>query len=316
MSARLTRSAAAVAASALLGSAALAFPATAGAATPAKPALQLSIIPTASGTALKPGGAARTEIVKVTNTTGKAQQFSTELVGLPAGAVYLRSGELTASAAALGRTPVTTTDFRAQAPGYVGMFAPKGSKTGVYTLAAHASFGWKLSVAATKAWPLNDGLLHLFVGVREGVRGPVLYKDVDFTLAKGTGGPMDESLKGDASLSPGRPAYETVTLTNRTGADLEQSWSILADLGQPNGAQLADDVWVGSAAKGHWQRLGVHDLVVNGLRAGASATFRLRVRVLSYTAKTPQVFTRLQLLDWDGVVTPTDPFAGLTVHRA
>lgn len=97
MSARPTRSAATVAATALLGSAALAFPAAADAATPAsapKPALRLSVAPTAPGSWLRPGGAARTEIVKVTNAAGKAQKF----VGMTAGFVgrLRRQGPLAA----------------------------------------------------------------------------------------------------------------------------------------------------------------------------------------------------------------------------
>ncbi|WP_042420546.1 hypothetical protein [Streptacidiphilus anmyonensis] len=321
MSARKVRSAArsaaaAVAASALLGSAALAFPGVAAAATPAKPPLQLSVTPTAPGTALNPGGAVRTEIVTVTNTTGTSQPFTTELAGITQGAVNLRSGELTASVTALGRTPTTISSFKAQTPGYVGLFVPKGSKTGVFTVPAHATFTWKVSVAATKAWPLNDGGLRFIVGVNEGSRYPVQDKQVDFILAQRADGPMVESLRGDASLSPSRPAYATVTLTNRTGADLRQTWSILPDLGRPQGAELALDVWVGSAAQGHWQSTGGRDLVVNGLRASASATFKLRVRVVAYTAKTPVVFTQLTLINWDGVVTPSDPFLGLTVRRA
>ncbi|WP_042383914.1 hypothetical protein [Streptacidiphilus melanogenes] len=318
MSARLTRPvAAAVAASALLGSAALAFPAAANAATPApaKPALQLSVTPTAPGTALKPGGAARTEIVTVTNTTGVAQRFSGNLAATAKGAVHLAAGEVNATVTALGTTPATTTVFHAQTPGYTGGFYLKNDMWGVFTLPAHATFTWKLSVVATKAWPLNDDVLRFDVGVNRGTELSVK-KEVDFTLAKGTGGPMVESLQGDGSLSTRRPAYESVKITNRTGADLKQGWWFLPLVSQPTGAKLAVDVWVGSAATGHWQTTTNHSVLVNGLRAGSTATFELRVRVLDYTAKTATVASRLELLNWDGVANPATPFIPLTVHRS
>ena len=318
MTARVNRSVAAtVAASALLGSAGLAFPATANAATTpaAKPALQLSVTPTAPGSWLQPGGAARTEIVKVTNTTGKAQMFSGDLVALTEGSVFLRAGELKASVTPIGRTPATETDFAPETPGYVGAFFPQHSKWGSFTLPAHATFEWKVSLAATKAWPLNDGVLRFQVGVGQGSPASHVDKETDFTLAHRADGPMNESLLGDMNLSTRHAAYETVKLTNRTGADLKQTWAILPDLGQPKGAELTVDVWVGSAAKGHWQSLKGHDLVVNGLRAWDTATFKLRVRVLDYMARTATLSSGIRLINWDGLVSPAGPYLPLTVHR-
>ncbi|SEL38092.1 hypothetical protein [Streptacidiphilus jiangxiensis] len=320
MSARINRSVAAtVAAAALLGSAALAFPAAANAAAPApaatKPAaLQLSVTPTARGSWLQPGGATRTEIVKVTNTTGKAQRFMGNLMATTEGAIYLRAGELKASVTALGKTPATSTVFQPQTPGYAGVFYATGTQFGAFTLPAHATFAWKLSVAATKAWPLNDGVLRFDVGVNRGTDLSVK-KEIDFTLAKRTDGPMNESLHGDTSLSARHAAYETVTVTNRTGADLKQSWWFLPAVQQLNGARLAVDVWVGSGANGHWKTVTGHSLLVNGLPAWASETFKLRLRVVDYTAKTATVSTQLSLINWDGVVNPAGPVIPLTVHR-
>jgi hypothetical protein len=127
-----------------------------------------------------------------------------------------------------------------------------------------------------------------------------------------TGGPVLEKLTGDNSLSVGHPAYELLTVTNRTGAALKQSWQMLPWIDAKPGAQLAVDVWVGSAAKGHWQTL-TRDLNAAGLANGASKSFELRVRVVDYNEKNGYVRDQLEITNWDGNVIPT-PHTALLVH--
>ncbi|MEY9870555.1 hypothetical protein ABH931_000009 [Streptacidiphilus sp. MAP12-33] len=311
MSARLTRSAAAtVAAAALLGSAALAFPAAANAATATPPALRVSFTPT-TGAAITPGGAARTEVFKVTNTSGKAQKFDGLLSVMAQGSVYLSHGELNGSVTALGRTPATGSLFESQTPGYIGIFHPAGTKWGYFTIPAHATFSWKIALAATKAFPRNDKGIEVAVGaVGPGPVRPSI-ATVGIKVGKGTGGPVVEKLTGDTSLSVGHPAFESLTVTNHTGAALNQAWLMEPMLQQAPGAKLAVDEWVGSAAKGHWQPF-AKDLNAAGLANGASKTFELRVRVVDYTVKAP-VKDVLWIMNWDGSAVPV-PHQALLVH--
>jgi hypothetical protein len=315
MSACITRSVAAtVAASALLGSAALAFPATANAAAPTpKPILQVTATATAPNARLQLGGAARTEILKVTNATGKAQKFHGELSANAGGAVYLQSGELVGNVTALGKTPATNSIFVSQSPGYLGAFYPKGHKFGTFTIPAHTTYSWKIAIAATKSFPLNDNLLFVHAGAfLPGASAPG-FATVEYKVGNGhTGGPVLENLWGDVELTAyNHPAFEFLTVTNHTGAALK-SWSMMPWLVQKPGAQLAMDVWVGSAAKGHWVPL-TNDLSAAGLANGASKTFQLRVRVVHYNPKAGQIHDMLEVMNWNGDVVPA-PHIGLTVH--
>jgi hypothetical protein len=300
MSARITRSAAAtVAASALLGSAALAFPAAANAATPAQPALRMSLTVTAPGAALQPGGAARTEIFKVTNNGSKSQKFTGELLAFGDGAVFAGSGALKESVTALGRTPATATTILPQTPGLVGGFYPKGTKWGLFTIPAHTTFSWKISTAATKAFPLNDKGVDLRVGLMGPGDTAPAYVDGFIKVGSGrTGGVVNEYLWGDASLSLGHPAYDTLKVVNRTGAYLN-AWQVQPWIMQARGAQLATDVWVGSPAKGHWQQF-TGALNAGDLANGHAKWFKLRIRVVSYTTKNPAVWDEMFIENHDG----------------
>jgi hypothetical protein len=102
-----------------------------------------------------------------------------------------------------------------------------------------------------------------------------------------------------------------LTVTNHTGATLP-SWQMLPWINQKPGARLAVDVWVGSATKGHWRAL-TSDLNAAGLANGASKTFELRVRVLSYNGKT-NVHDVMYVENWDGAVAGGAPQWGLLVH--
>ncbi len=264
-------------------------------------------------------------VFSVTNNTAKPQKFEAGVGALPQGALYLDGGQLALQVAPLGRTPATSTDFMAQAPGYMGVLYPRGTAFGSdFTVPAHASFSWRLSLAATKAWPANDNGFTLDA-FAESPNSPAVSESTSFfKVGKATtGGPIVERLSGGTVVAPGRPAYETLTVTNRTGAALATAWDDLAYINVPATAKglagaLATDVWVGSAAKGHWQPVQNTGLLnaPRGLANNATATFRLRVRLVDYTTTAASFRTGFYVLNLAGNATwATSDHQNLTVYR-
>ncbi len=301
------------------------LPTAANAATPAaaKPALSTSVSRPAG--ALLPGGRAESVVFSVTNNTAKPQKFEAGAGALPQGALDLAGGQLALQATPLGRTPATSADFQDQQPGYMGELYPRGTAVGSYfTIPAHASFSWRLSLAATKAWPANDNGFTLDTfAVQPNSFAPSESRSF-FKVGKATtGGPIVERLSGGTVVAPGRPAYETLTVTNRTGAALATAWDDLAYINVPATAKglagaLATDVWVGSAAKGHWQPVQDSNLLnaPRGLANNATASFRLRVRLVNYATNTASFTAGFYVLNLAGNATwATADHQNLTVHR-
>ncbi|QMU75784.1 hypothetical protein GXW83_08565 [Streptacidiphilus sp. PB12-B1b] len=123
------------------------------------------------------------------------------------------------------------------------------------------------------------------------------------------------------SVAPGRPALETLTIANHTGAAINEPWeAVIDDDGQGFAGQvrLAYDEWVGSAAKGHWQALSGYNagnLTVNGIGVNATDTVKLRIRLVAYTAKAGSGTVPIQVVNFDGITTG-NLNRMLTVHRA
>ena len=301
------------------------LPTAANAATPAaaKPALSTSVSrPTGT---LLPGGRAQSVVYSVTNNTATPQKFTVGAGAMPQGALDLVNGGLSLQVTSLGRTPATSADFISEAPGYMGAFYPKGTAVGsAFTVPAHANFSWRLSFSATRAWPANDNGFTLgSLLATEHSTGPSEISTF-FKVGKATtGGPIVESLSGGTVVAPGRPAYETLTVTNRTGAALADAWNDLAYINVPATAKgldgaLATDVWVGSAAKGHWQPVQGTSLLnaPRGLAENATATFRLRVRLVDYATKAASFPAGFSVLNLEGNATwATADHRNLTVYR-
>ena len=139
---------------------------------------------------------------------------------------------------------------------------------------------------ATRAWPVNDTGFAFEVGVLSQSPFVITKQSVPFPVGTAkTGGPINESLTGGTKVAPGHPAEETFTVTNRTGARIDQPLDIQPQFFAPSGVGLALDEWVGSAAHGHWQAA-TQITVPRGLVNGATDTFRLRIRVTEYRAAT------------------------------
>jgi hypothetical protein len=268
------------------------------------PALALALTEQDPHQTLQPGGLATTVIMKVTNTTGKAEQFTSQVSLWPRGALTLTHGDVSVAFTPVGAAP--------------GLRASGNSRSHAVSIPAHATFTWKAEVRATKAWPRNDDGLGFEVGVLG--QNPFVINKQMVWYAVGhakTGGPVITALTGATRLAPGRPAVEKLTVTNRTGARIDRSLTIQADVFGSNAARLAIDEWVGSANKVHWQPLNGRNLVIQpGLANGVSATFSLRVRVTAYTAPTSSVHANLLAMDQDTTGPGTSAVQPLTVLRS
>jgi hypothetical protein len=267
------------------------------------PALALSLTEQNPHQVLQPGGPAATVIMKVTNTTGKTEQFTGQVGFWPNGALVLTQREVSVAFTPVGAAP--------KLPGSNGW-------SRAIPIPAHATFTWKAAVRATKAWPRNDAGLGFEVGVLG--QSPFVINKQMVWYAVGhakTDGPVVTALAGATRLAPGRPAVEKLSVTNRTGARIDQSLALQADTFAGTGTRLVIDEWVGSAAKGHWQSLNGRNLVVpSGLANGASADFTLRVRVVSYSALTSSVHAGLVVMDRDTTGPGTTADQPLTVLRS
>lgn len=281
MSVRLRSVAATVAAAGLLTVGATVLPTAANAAIPAAAShspIAVSLTKLTPRKALQPGGAAESVILKVTNTTGKAEALRNgQIAVVPQGALGLPAGSVTAKVTPLGHTPATTSRSVFEWPGLVGAFYPKGHQTGTFSLPAHATFAWKISLAAAKSFPLNDNAVRLDAYIAEG--NSFSNRSVDIKVGDHhTGGSVYTSVWGSDKVAPGKSAFDWITVTNRTGAPLK-GWPVFATTDWVSGAKLDTDVWVGSVTKGHWESYS-HALTLPRIANGASYTLKIRVRAV------------------------------------
>ncbi|WP_042366221.1 hypothetical protein [Streptacidiphilus neutrinimicus] len=278
-------------------SAAVALPGAAQAAQPAKAAAAKSPLVMTLGRIqpgpLVPGGAAKVFDLSVTNTSGKAVAFGSEIGGGPHGALSVDGTDVKLSVTPV-HAPATTVEFGGQDGGLLGFLYPKhGPVNGAFTLPAHATYTWKVSLAATKAWPVNDDRLFLGFNV-SAQNGQGWSADRQLNLQVGTahtGGPIVQTLTGGNVVAPGKPLVLRYTLTNHTGAAVAQPLQpgVLEELpgsGSLN-ATLVYDLW----ENGRWVQIGTDGAGLPKLPAhwanGASASYTVRVRVTHWDAGAP-----------------------------
>lgn len=253
---------------------------------------------------LQPGGNPQIFALTVSNNSDKAQPFAPEFTGKATGALALSGSVATLTlAGTAGGAPASTVDLGTQDSGLLGFLNPAGARQGQpFSIPAHATYTWNLALGVTKQWPANDDGLALSVngnGTRVG--SGVL----DFPVgAGGTGGPMAETLSNTGStVSPGHPLETTLTITNKTGAALAEQWPNEIVYGadrkgeNSNGVTLVTDVWDGTK----WQQLaqdGSLPTIEAGFANGASVSYKLRVRVLSYDSAAASV--PVSMFVWGG----------------
>ncbi|MEY9847637.1 hypothetical protein [Streptacidiphilus sp. MAP5-3] len=299
-------SAAVVAAAAAVVLPGVAQAAQTGAGTAAKSPLVLTLGRMQAGP-LMPGGRAEVFDLSVSNTSGTDVAFGSELGGGAHGALPVGDNQVT-----LGMTPVhapaTALTFGGQDGGLIGSFYPKGGQFGdAFTLPAHATYTWKVTLAATKAWPVNDDRLQLGFNIGTG-GGATVAKQLDLEVGTAkTGGPIVQTLTGGGSaLSAAQPLVMRYTLTNRTGAPVAQSLQpgLLTTSYEsvPLTASLAYDLWQND----RWVPLGTDSAGLPAIPAhwanGASVSYTVRVRVAGWDAGTGKGDTL-------GVEASYDPFA-------
>lgn len=253
--------------------------------------------------ALIPGGAAETFTVTATNNTATAQKFTAQAGGKSTGALPLAAEDVTFQATAIGSTPATDGSLNNQDGELLGAFYPAGGRFGdSFTIPAHAAYSWKLSLAATKAWPRNDGDLKFYVEGNEDSTSGTL----DFKVGDGSsGGPVIQTINGGDTVAPGQPAYEYLNVTNDTGAPLGKDWTDRLSFSSidPNGNQtffqqvtLRTEVWNGQA----YVPVAVGDplpALSKDLAPGATAVYRIRVDLVKYAATTAAGQLRLNADD-------------------
>ncbi|RAG84861.1 hypothetical protein DN069_14755 [Streptacidiphilus pinicola] len=277
-------------------SAAVALPGAAQAAQPqqaaaAKSPLVLTLGRIQSGP-LMPGGRAKVFDFSVTNTSGKAVPFITELGGGAHGALGIDGSDVKLNVTPV-HAPATTVEFGGEDGGLLGFLYPKhGQVNGPFTVPAHATYTWKVSLAATKAWPVNDDRLDF--GFNVGTDNSRQWASRELNLKVGTartGGPIVQSLTGGSVVAPGKPLVLRYTLTNRTGAAVTeklQPW-VMEQLTAPGqlDATLAYDLW----QNGRWVPVGTDGAGLPVLPAhwanGATVSYTFRVRVAHWDAGAP-----------------------------
>jgi hypothetical protein len=322
----------AISAALLSTGAAVALPAAANAAAPVGPTLPIAVSVTADapGKALQPGGPAETVTIKAANTTAKTADINLEDVGVWSGPLALKPGSLSVQVTSEGATPASGYSFNQGWPGasFFGLNAtvfPKGHPNAAFTIPAHTTFEWKVSVAVNKNWLVNDGVINVAAGFEE--QGKTLHGHGNYgaqlKVGNGkTGGPVTVSLAGGTKLAPGHPAWEKLTVTNHTGATIAEPLKFLpqavafAQIGQ---VDLKLYQWVGATAKAkaHWQDITKSGLTIpSGVANNASASAWFQIRVVSYTAKAPSEQGQIWAYSPQILPTPqTMPFERLTVLR-
>ena len=276
--------------------------------------------PTPAGS-LTPGGAAESFTVTAANNTATAQEFTSEAGGSTTGAIPLNTAAVAFQATAIGATPATGGSLNSEDGELLGAFYPAGGHFGdSFSIPAHTTYSWRLSLAATKAWPLNDADLKFFVEGNSATVAPVF---TTFEVGDGTtGGPTTQTFDGAGIVAPGQPAYEHLTVTNHTGAALGQDWTDHLDFSSvdPTGVQtffnevtLQASVWNGTAYA-PVPADGVLPALSKDLAPGASTVYRIRVDLVKYSATTEGGELRLNAGDETG--NPADGTSTvLTLHR-
>ncbi|MFF3911532.1 hypothetical protein ACFYZJ_37645 [Streptomyces sp. NPDC001848] len=294
---RLAGTATVVAATA--ASAALALlPGTANAATQSTTANPLTITATpAQPGPLLPGGAAKSFDFTVTNHSGAAIAMNGELSGAAHGALPLTDGDVKLSVRAV-HAPATTSVFGSQDGGFIGSFYPKGGHWGsTFKLPAHSSYTWKITVAATKAFPINDDRLEIGFGAVADKGRNVAERAMPFHIGAfnlHNGGPIVTEVSGGKSLTAKQPLTLDVSFTNRTGLPLAKKvypWIGQGSRSPLSGVTLAYDLWDGK----RWVSLGKGDAALPVLPAhmanGATVHDKVRVRIAGWnnTARSGQI---------------------------
>ncbi|MEY9874069.1 hypothetical protein ABH931_003563 [Streptacidiphilus sp. MAP12-33] len=270
-------------------SAAVALPGVAQAATPRSP-LVVKLGQVQSGP-LMPGGRAKVFDLSVTNTSGKAVAFTDEIGGSAHGALSLDGTDVRLNVTPV-HAPASTLEFGGQDGGLLGFLYPKhGPVNGAFTLPAHATYTWKVSLAATKAWPVNDD--RLFFGFNLDTKdGREVSRGLDLKVGTArTGGPITQTLTGGNVLSPGKPLVLHYTLTNRTGAAVTQTlepW-IIEQL--PGGGSSAATIAYDLLEHGRWVQLDTDGAGLPKLPAhwanGQSVSYTFRMRLVRWDAGAP-----------------------------
>jgi hypothetical protein len=264
------------------------------AATPAaapQPAVKVTLGAPAPHGPLMPGGKAETFTVTATNTTGKAQAFEPTLFGEAQGPLGLIRSDVKIGVTAV-HAPATALSYGTQDGGILGAIVPKGGKLfdSYFTIPAHTSYTWKLSIAAGATWQVNDNALRFNVGGLTPKQTTLRGQGLTLKVGKAhTGGPVTVSFGGANKLVLDKFENVDLTVTNHSGARLGLPIGEELDFGAYSvhgkvyklGAASAD---IQVLENGHWVTLGKNQALpmLAGLANGASHTFHLRVRLTSF----------------------------------
>jgi hypothetical protein len=262
--------------------------------------------------------------IKATNTTGRTGDINLEDVGAWSGPLALKPGSLSVQVTSVGATPASGYTFQGgRGTALFGLDAtvyPKGHPDAAFTIPAHATFEWKVSVRVAGNWLVNDGVITVGAGFEE--MGKTLHGHGNYSaqlkVGNGkTGGPVLVSIAGATKLAPGHPGWEELSVTNHTGARIAEPLTFLPQAVAFGGqVQFKLYQWVGTTAtaKAHWLDITKSGFTVpGGLANNASAWFQ--VRVVSYTAKVASEQGRIGLWSPQILPTPQMSFEQVTVLR-
>ncbi|MHA6761903.1 hypothetical protein [Streptacidiphilus sp. PAMC 29251] len=196
----LTATVAVTGASALLPTAAYAAPA------PVSPLTMAITGPGSNWVPIRPGSN-DTEYftVEVENTSGSAQPFTANIGGNADGALSLGAQDVSLTVAPQLQAPATGSELEGQDGELLGAFYPQGGHMGDhFTIPAHSTMAWLVSLTAHQSWPVNDSGLRLSFGGAAGSAGATLRKSIDIPVGSAhTGGPVLETLSGGSTVAPG-----------------------------------------------------------------------------------------------------------------
>lgn len=252
---------------------------------PAKAASPLTLKLGAPGTAPILPGHSRSITATVENTGNKKATFVINLGGTGKGAVAITNQDVRLGVATV-HAPATSSTLDTEDDGVLGGFYPKGGQFGdAFTIPAHTSYSWKLTVTIGRSWPINDNGLDLGVSATYNQGAGSVGRSVAFKVGTAhTGGPVVTKLSGATRITAKAPAVETLTVTNRTGAKLPSLYEALSyspDKLTPADQGVAFDVWTGKA----WKAVPHNELDLrSGLANNASHSWKIRVRLVGRSA--------------------------------
>ncbi|MBF9069300.1 hypothetical protein [Streptacidiphilus fuscans] len=270
-----------VSALALAGAAATVLPAQAASAAPPLTTTVTVGNPVASGP-LQPGGRAESFTVTVKNISNITAPFSGSVYVTPQGVLSLGQADVSVTETPI-HAPATALALGTDNGGLTGSFTAKTG--GEFRIPAHASYSWKFTLSATKAWPVNDNGFTVAFGGSS--------KVLDFKVGGArTGGPLTATLSGGDYLAANHPMYETLTVVNRTGAALKAPiWEnlYLSNAGSDYQTVGRTDIRLSTWQNGHWVAWSPNNLpgLPYGLAAGASASITVRFQLVGQTMTTP-----------------------------